>query len=101
VSGAARSDGLLRALARLMPEAELSVEHDRPWHSLTFAGTQLCLSAIVAGDKHTEIAEAFASALPDHEFCLNGQIAADIAVTSRQTSTGETRLIIDVLLLDD
>jgi hypothetical protein len=35
---------LHKALRAIIPAADISILHERPWHSLTFCGTQICLS---------------------------------------------------------
>ena len=39
MSGRMRAGAFLRALRLLVPEADLNIIHERPWHSLTFGGT--------------------------------------------------------------
>lgn len=92
---------LLNALRQLLPESTLSVIHQRPWHSLTFTGAQLCISATLSAPNRADIAERAARNLPDHEFDIRGQIVADIAVTSRIAAADATILTIDALLLED
>ena len=91
---------LLRALQPMLPEASFRIIHERPWHSLTFAGTQICISVLVA-DSSMENAQHFMQYLPDHEFNLSGTLVADIAVTETCCDTGQQGLVIDALVLDD
>jgi len=91
---------LLRALQRMLPDANFRVIHERPWHSLTFTGTQICLSALLV-DTSAEHTQLFMHHLPDHEFDLSGQLVADIAVTETCFAAGQNSLVIDALLLDD
>lgn len=90
---------LLRALQLMLPEATLRIVQETPWHSLTFAGTQICICAGLQ-DARGENAQQFAKDLPDHEFELSSQLVADIAVTEARFDTGQHSLVIDALILD-
>lgn len=96
----ARSGRLLRALAQLLPNAELSLIHERPWHSLTFCGVQVCISVTVAPRYHADAMTRFVQNLPEHEFDLCGQLVADIAVVETGGTESPLRFMIDALLLD-
>ena len=92
---------LHKALRAIIPVADISILHERPWHSLTFCGTQLCLSVqLQDGTWHSD-AEALSQLLSEHEFDLPRQIVADIAVTQAVIAKGAQCLIIDALLLDN
>lgn len=101
MTATAKSIGLLRALRHMLPDAELSVIHQRPWHSLTFSGAQICISLVLTGEQHTRRAARFALELPKHEFDLAGQLVADIAVIETACGENQSRLMIDTLLLDE
>jgi hypothetical protein len=92
---------LLRALRHLLPDAILSVTHERPWCSLTFTGTQLCLSAVIVGESHHDVAAEYVQILPDYEFKLGGQLVADIAVSEHVTDNETSCLVIYALILDN
>lgn len=96
-----RAGGLLRALRTRVPAADISVIHERPWHSVTFCGTQICLSMTVADSGTQDFAEKLSHLLSEHEFHVPGQIVADIAVTQAVVADGAHCLIIDALLLDE
>jgi hypothetical protein len=91
----------MRALRQLLPQATLSVIHERPWHSLTFSGSQICISAILHTGYNAEFVTRIAQILPEHEFELSGQLVADIAVIEMASGENPGRLMIDALLLDD
>lgn len=91
---------LLRALKALIPATEISIVHERPWHSLTFSGTQLCLSVPLNNISLVEGPAEISSRLAEHEFDLPSQIVADIAAT-QALADGLHCLFIDALLLDD
>ena len=96
----APSRSLVRALQALMPQASITILHERPWHSLTFNGAQICLSValpITAAEQRSAVAQL----LDDHEFSLPSQLVADIAITETAIFDGQFRLIIDALLLED
>jgi len=102
------SHALCNALRALFPAADISILHERPWHSLTFCGTQLCLSVHMQDGTWPGDVEVLAQLLSEHEFDLPRQIVADIAVTGAVTgpvtqavmAKGAMCLIIDALLLD-
>lgn len=96
-----KSEGLLRALRELLPEATFSVIHERPWHSLTFSGVQICCSVIVPVGYGANKGAALARDLPEREFNLRGQLVADIAVVDSAPDTDKHRLMVDALVLDD
>ena len=96
----APSRSLVRALHALMPQASITILHERPWHSLTFGGAQICLSLalpITAAEQRSVVAQL----LENHEFSLPGQLVADIAITETAILGGQYRMIIDALLLED
>lgn len=99
MSDADGSKALLCALRRLLPNAVFAITHQRPWHSLTFAGTALCLSACIRGKRNQDAAGQFAKLLPAHEFALPNQLVADIALAECAHADGESRLTIHALLL--
>ena len=101
MSSSTKSKGIVRALQQLLPAATLSLIHERPWHSLTFSGVQVCISLVLPGVRHADIAARFADELPEYEFNLRGQLVADIAVLETVVSESQRRLMIDALLLDD
>jgi hypothetical protein len=83
-----------------MPQASITILHERPWHSLTFSGAQICLSValpVTAAEQRSAVAQL----LGDHEFSLPSQLVADIAITETAIFDGQYRLIIDALLLED
>jgi hypothetical protein len=92
---------LLRALWNLLADADVRLVSERSWHSLTFSGTQIELSAVVSVGNHAEISAHFEQMLLDHDFQLNGVFVADIAVTERVAIANETRLVIHALLIED
>ena len=96
-----QSHALHNALRAIIPAADISILHERPWHSLTFCGTQLCLSVHMSDGKWHDNVEALSQLLSEHEFDLPRQIVADIAVTQAVIAKGAHCLIIDALLLDE
>ncbi len=96
----APSRSLVRALQALMPQASIAILHERPWHSLTFCGVQICLS-VALPETAAEQRSAITQLLENHEFSLPSQLVADIAITETAILGGTYRLIVDTLLLDD
>lgn len=95
-----KAHGLIRALRQILPDAAIAIIHERPWHSLTFSGIQLCLSVTFC-DTYADYAAQFAGQLPELVFDLDRQLVADIAVIETASLTGKCRLLIDALILDD
>lgn len=96
-----KSGALLRALRALTSNRDIRVVHERPWHSLTFSGTQTCLAMKVADPTEPDIAARLTKMLENYEFHIPGQIVADIAVSQAAMSGCQQWVIIDALLLDD
>ena len=92
---------MLQALRTLIPTADISVLHERPWHGLTFCGSQIGLCVAVIDVKILGDAEELSQKLSEHEFVLPGQIVADIAMTQTVVAEDAQCLIIHALLLDD
>ena len=63
----APSRSFVRALQTLMPAARITILHERPWHSLTFSGAQICLS-VALPITGAEQRSALAQLLEHHEF---------------------------------
>lgn len=95
------SADLTRALRHMLPDAEIAVTRQTPWHSLTFSGAQICISVKVKGTDYAVAAERFVQMLPQHKFDVRGQLVADIAVLERVEGVDETRLLIAALVLED
>lgn len=95
-----RSAAFLQRLRQLHPDAELSVIHEHPWHSLTFSGAQLCISANLCDEHHADTATRIAKLLPEYDFDLKRQLVADIAVTDVISNATQSCLTINALLLD-
>jgi hypothetical protein len=100
MSSPAGLETLIEALYAICPDAEFLVTQQKPWRSITFAGTELCLSANIAAENHLDVAAKFAGLLSEHDFQLGDELVADIAVVDSVTGHGKTRLIIHALLLE-
>jgi hypothetical protein len=92
---------LFHELSALLPQAVISLISKHAWHSLSFRGTRIVLSVVVAKDDHYQTTAEFERILPSHDFRSAGGLVADIAVTERATADKESRLIVHALLLDD
>lgn len=95
-----KSRSLVRALRQLIPQTDIALVHERPWHSLTFCGAQICLF-VALPEYADEQRSAIAQMLEKHEFSLPGQLVADIAISETAIIDGKFRMMIDALLLDD
>lgn len=96
---------LLTALLTLAgPHAEFRQHTERPWASVTFSGTRHTVTLAFDGIDAVERGEAYAAALPDHEFAIPGYIVADAAVIALEHSQlGSPGLVVEaeLLLLED
>lgn len=92
---------LARALGAMLPGSTICMVHQRPWHSLTFAGAQIRLSIAVSGDGYANVARHFSEALPEHEFDLPNMLVADIAASDQVAAADAMILTVDALILDD
>ena len=96
---------LLSALMGLAGgRAELIRHAERPWASVTFAGSRHTVLLAFTGSEAVAAGEAFIAALPDHEFTIPRQLVADAAVLAlEQVMLPEPRIEveIEVLLLED
>lgn len=102
---ASSSGPLRRAVQALAANCGCIVTHsERPWASITFAGTRHAMTLEFAGAEAVEAGEAFIAALPDHEFTLPGKLVADAsvgAVTHRLLPEPALTVEIELLLLDE
>ena len=96
---------LLSALMGLAGgRAELIRHAERPWASVTFAGSRHTVLLAFTGSEAVAAGEVFIAALPDHEFTIPRQLVADAAVLAlEQVMLPEPRIEveIEVLLLED
>lgn len=99
------ADRLRRALDPLHgSHAQVLTHSEKPWASVTFAGTRHSLSLLFAGAEAVEAGEHFIAALPDHEFAIPGQLVADAGVTETEHRLlPEPRLVVrcELLLLEE
>jgi hypothetical protein len=79
--------------------AELLRHGERPWASVTFAGTRHTITLGFTGAEAVEAGERFISALPEHEFAIPRQIVADATVVSVEHDALAGRLSVEVELL--
>ncbi len=98
--GRTQSGALINALRNIIPAADIQILHERPWYSLTFSGTQICLSVQYSDAAWQSDVTALSQLLSEQEFDLPRQIVADIGVSQAVIDKGAQCLIIDALLLD-
>lgn len=85
-------------------KAELLRHVERPWASVTFAGTRHTIVLGFTGADAIPAGEAFVDALAEHEFAIPGQLVADATITAlTHDLLPENRLIVEIelLLLED
>jgi hypothetical protein len=92
---------LLSALTALASGKGEVLRHlERPWASVTFAGTRHTIALTFTGDEAVAAGETFIAALADHEFAIPKQLVADAAVISVTHETlPEPKLTVEVELL--
>lgn len=92
---------LVNALLDLAgPEASFLAHSERPWASVTFSGSRHAVTLAFAGAGGVIAGEAFAEALPEHEFSVPRQLVADACVTGMlHEAEPVERLVVDVELL--
>lgn len=99
------ADRLRAALLQLAEGQGQVLSHkEKPWASITFAGTRHELVFEFTGVTAGKAGERFIEALPDHEFTIPGQLVADAAISAVEHScTPELRLVVGatLLLLED
>lgn len=82
------------------PQAEFLRHKERPWMSATFSGARHSMALAFDGLEAIANAEAFAAALPDHEFTVPRHLVADAAVTAMDHCVlPAPRLVIEIELL--
>ena len=92
---------MLRAVTTLAgPHAELMSHTERPWASVTFAGTHHRIVLRYEGWEACDEAEALITALPDHEFEIPRTLVADATVVRLdQVVLPEPMMTVELLLL--
>jgi hypothetical protein len=81
-------------------QAELIRHAERPWTSVTFAGTRHTIVLAFTGPEGIAAGEAFIALLPDHEFAIPRQIVADASVVRvEHDMCPKPRLIVEAELL--
>ena len=96
---------LIKALMQLAGPGAMLLRHaERPWASVTFAGTRHTLSLEFAGADGIAQGEAFIAALPEHEFTISRQLVADatvIAVDHTLAPSPRMTAEVELLLVED
>lgn len=96
---------MLRAVTALAgPSAELMSHTERPWASVTFAGTRHTIVLRYEGWEACDEAEKLIAELPEHEFEIPRALVADAAVSRLdQVLLPEPTMTVELmlLLLDD
>lgn len=96
---------LIKALLQLAGDGAVLLRHaERPWASVTFAGTRHTLALEFAGAPAVAQGEAFIAALPEHEFTICRQLVADATVIAVEHTLAPTPLMVvevELLLVED
>lgn len=77
--------------------ASVALTRERPWASITFAGTRHSFAVQWGGTAGTNDMKALAKTLPDHDFVVPGYFVADVLVTEQS----ELRLLVEALSIVD
>src|SRR3546814_8869837 len=87
-------------LSRAEAQGQILSHKEKPWASITFAGTRHELVFEFTGIAAGKAGERFIAALPDHEFAIPGQLVADAVVNSvNHTMLPVPRLVVTMTLL--
>lgn len=96
---------LLNAVRTLAKgHADVMNHAERPWASITFAGSRHIMALRFVGSEAVAAGERFIAALPEHEFTIPGRLVADASViAARHDLLPEPKLTVEVelLLLED
>ena len=96
---------LLNALVDLSGgTAEVLHHGEKPWASITFAGSRHTVALRFTGAEAVAAGEALIAALPEHEFTLPGEVVIEATVVSvEHAMLPDPRMTVDVelLLLED
>lgn len=99
------ADRLRAALVALGEDRCAVLAHrEKPWASITFAGTRHTVRLAFEGVNAVEAGERFIAALPEHEFAISGQIVADasvIEVDHRLAPEPRMAVVCEILLLEE
>ncbi len=99
------AERLLRAVRALAGASAEMVSHsEKPWASVTFAGSRHTMVLRYSGWEACDDAEHFRRQLPEHEFTIPGVLVADAAASiAHQVLLPEPwmELEVDLLLLDE
>ncbi|MCB2085058.1 MAG: hypothetical protein H6920_11315 [Sphingomonadaceae bacterium] len=99
-------NGRLRRAVQALSDGlgTVAAHSERPWASITFAGSRHRLRIEFSGAQEVEAGERLIAELPEHEFALVGQLVADANVVGvEHTMLPEPKLVIDceILLLEE
>ncbi len=79
---------------------QILMHEEKPWASITFAGTRHRLAILFSGEEAVEAGEIFIAELPEHEFAIPGQLVADATVSGTQHRLlPSPRLVVECELL--
>lgn len=99
------ADRMREALLALADHRGQIINHaEKPWASITFAGTRHSVAILFAGDEAVAAGDTFIAELPEHEFALPRQLVADATVTGVDHRLAPSpRLVVecDLLLLEE
>ncbi|BDI61574.1 hypothetical protein [Qipengyuania nanhaisediminis] len=80
--------------------ASLLTHEEKPWRSITFAGTRHEIMLDFEGEVAVAVGEEFIARLPDHEFTIPGQLVADATVREVDHRFGaDQRMVVTAVLL--
>ena len=95
------SDRLREAIITLTQGyADVLTHEETPWSSITFSGARHDVTLDFNGEQAVAVGEEFIAALPDHEFCIPGQLVADASIREVDHRFGaDERMTVTAVLL--
>ncbi|MEL6530846.1 MAG: hypothetical protein AAFQ27_12865 [Pseudomonadota bacterium] len=81
--------------------AGLLSHEEKAWSSITFTGTRHEVLLDFDGKDAVEVGEEFIANLPDHEFCIPGQLVAEATVreVDHRFGSDDERMVVTAVLL--
>lgn len=95
---------LTAVMALAGDKAELLRHAERPWASITFAGSRHHVALSFRGVEAVAAGEAFIAVLPEHEFTIPGQLVADAVIAGVEHQLLPEPLLtveVELLLLEE
>lgn len=89
---------LIRALDKLLPDADFHIGEVRDWRSMTFSGQQLAIGCTPKNLALSEYQDRLSAILREHEFTIPGMLVADISVVMPENGS---QVMIEALVISE